>query len=81
MRHGGSARASSEFCVRRHSMECAFPKFCYQLLFDPRSKALIHNQVTIITNVSLQQLLRSAVRNRKLGVGHVYRFLFKIKMS
>jgi len=48
-------------------MECGFPEFCYQLLFDPRSKPLIHSQITIITSVSLHQLLKKCSQEEKTG--------------
>jgi len=48
-------------------MEGASPEFCCQLLFDPRSKPLIHSQITIIANVSLHQLLKKCSQEEKTG--------------
>jgi len=46
-------------------MEGASPEFCCQLLFDPRSKPLIHSQITIINNVPLHQLLKKCSQEEK----------------
>ena len=72
---GTEAHASSEFCARYGA---CLPRIL--LPYCCLTQGLNHSftaKIDIITNVSLHQLLKKCSQgSRKLGVGHVYCFLF-----